>query len=68
MKIKVTKSFPDLAIEKKPKKGKIYSVLYTKHGLFNPTVNKCYVIDVNGNEITVHPDECKIVEEEKSIP
>lgn len=61
MLIKITKNLNDIPENKRPYKGKVFKVIETIAGKYQPNKNYRHMIEVKGQQIYVAPDEYDVV-------
>ena len=61
MLIRITKDLIDIAENMRPFKGKVFEVVETITGKYRSTENYRHVIEVKGQQISIAPDEYKVV-------
>lgn len=61
MLIRITKELSDVPEFKRPHKGKVFEVIDTIRGKYNPNENYRHIVEVKGKRVSIAPDEYTVV-------
>lgn len=61
MLIRITKDLTDIPENMRPYKGRVFEVIETIAGKYKPNENYRHMIVVKGQQISIAPDEYKVV-------